>query len=506
MSQRIALVLILLAALALRVTYIVVSSPADDAYITFRYAEHLASGEGFVYNAGERVLGTTTPLFTLLLVPLVAAGLPPDITALVLSVLCDLAICTLLFWMFRRGLGDAGGLAVAAMYGLFYASAAACGYGMETQFFELLVVTALAFTMSRRYEAAATLAGLAAVTRPEGFLLAAIVAAAVLSGGGRARCGRACAGFIAVAAPWYLFAWLYFGSPIPNSVHAKLFQPGIGLGQWADFFVSRNPIMPLLWLAAAVGAVLGARARDGASALFAAWTVLYAAFFLVARPPFLGGWYFPPLILSMTALAAVALVRVGQRVLGTRVRGAAVTIMLAAALCATVLPRSLASNRWSRTVARSVYLPLAEWIRNNTAPGIVVHAADIGYVGYFSRRRILDASALVTPEVRHYYAQHGADPNWDIALVLEWLPEVVVLPIRRDIYRRFEESRFRSHYQPAARFQVDGLTDLHPPLDTAEGYAGQARFMADYLVYTLTQRVIDGSAGLSGHDAPGESP
>jgi hypothetical protein len=42
----------------------------DDAYITFRYARNIASGVGFVYNAGERVLGTTTPAYTLLLAAL----------------------------------------------------------------------------------------------------------------------------------------------------------------------------------------------------------------------------------------------------------------------------------------------------------------------------------------------------------------------------------------------------------------------------------------------------
>ncbi|HLF80433.1 MAG TPA: hypothetical protein VI410_01595, partial [Anaerolineales bacterium] len=39
----------------------------DDAYITYRYARNLAHGDGFVYNHGERVLGTTTPLYTILL-------------------------------------------------------------------------------------------------------------------------------------------------------------------------------------------------------------------------------------------------------------------------------------------------------------------------------------------------------------------------------------------------------------------------------------------------------
>ena len=40
--------------------------PFDDAFITYRYARNISNGLGFVYNYGEKVLGTTTPLFTLL--------------------------------------------------------------------------------------------------------------------------------------------------------------------------------------------------------------------------------------------------------------------------------------------------------------------------------------------------------------------------------------------------------------------------------------------------------
>src|SRR5512143_3310217 len=42
----------------------------DDPYITYRYAYNLTRGTGFVYNPGERVQSTTTPLFTLLLAAL----------------------------------------------------------------------------------------------------------------------------------------------------------------------------------------------------------------------------------------------------------------------------------------------------------------------------------------------------------------------------------------------------------------------------------------------------
>src|SRR5688572_2230253 len=39
----------------------------DDVFITYRYAQNLASGAGFVFNPGERVFGVTEPAVGLLL-------------------------------------------------------------------------------------------------------------------------------------------------------------------------------------------------------------------------------------------------------------------------------------------------------------------------------------------------------------------------------------------------------------------------------------------------------
>lgn len=39
----------------------------EDSYITYRYAKNLAEGQGFVYNPGERYLGTTAPAYALFL-------------------------------------------------------------------------------------------------------------------------------------------------------------------------------------------------------------------------------------------------------------------------------------------------------------------------------------------------------------------------------------------------------------------------------------------------------
>jgi hypothetical protein len=45
----------------------------DDFFITYRYALHLAGGQGFVFNPGQRVFGLTNPGLAILL----AASSPP---------------------------------------------------------------------------------------------------------------------------------------------------------------------------------------------------------------------------------------------------------------------------------------------------------------------------------------------------------------------------------------------------------------------------------------------
>src|SRR2546427_11263191 len=86
------LALILPAVVALLARVLTGPHPIDDAYITFRYARNLAEGLGLVYNPGEWVLGTTAPLWAMLL----GGGYRLGLTALpwlatIVSARCDAA-------------------------------------------------------------------------------------------------------------------------------------------------------------------------------------------------------------------------------------------------------------------------------------------------------------------------------------------------------------------------------------------------------------------------------
>ena len=90
----------LIVALAILARLIPGPRTIDDAFITFRYARNILAGQGFVYNPGEAVLGTTTPLYTLLMAGLgaltggVAAPFPQ--LALLVNALADAATCLML--------------------------------------------------------------------------------------------------------------------------------------------------------------------------------------------------------------------------------------------------------------------------------------------------------------------------------------------------------------------------------------------------------------------------
>ncbi|NTW09540.1 MAG: hypothetical protein HGA28_08240, partial [Anaerolineaceae bacterium] len=58
---------VLLVALALTTRLVPGARTIDDAFITYRYVQNLLSWQGLVFNPGEQVLGTTTPLYALLL-------------------------------------------------------------------------------------------------------------------------------------------------------------------------------------------------------------------------------------------------------------------------------------------------------------------------------------------------------------------------------------------------------------------------------------------------------
>jgi len=219
----------LLVALALAARFIPGPRSIDDSFITFRYARNLVSGAGFVFNPGERVQGTTTPLYTLLMaglaLPAGGAAAPFPELALAVNALADAATC-LLLWQIGRRLGaEWAGLAAAVVWSIAPYSVTFAIGGMETSLYVFLLTAMMAAYLWKRRTLTTLCAALALLTRPDAILLVGPLALDRLwrawRKGEKLQWGETLA-FLLPCLAWGIFATLYFGSPIPHSVTAKL--------------------------------------------------------------------------------------------------------------------------------------------------------------------------------------------------------------------------------------------------------------------------------------------
>lgn len=378
----------------------------DDAYITYRYALNLLRGNGFVFNPGEAVLGTTAPLYGLLLAAVGALGAPLPMVSQVVGTLAWATAVPLLWTLARRPDAPAEGLTAAGLMATF--PLALQVLGMETHLVIALQLAAILLAVRGREVAALTVAALATWLRPDAALLAAILA--IVLWVRRRLPWRGSLAYLAVLAPWLLYAQLTYGSPLPNTLVAKAGQglnPDLGGNRLGAFITggmahaaelyALSPGYALVALLALVGLVdVVRRPRPWwpLAAWAAAYTVAYALLGVNASP-----WYYPPLWPTLALLAGVgasAAVRLITAIT-RRDTAAAASLLLALAVLA---PGARAMDRYrfrgGSDYYRS-YVTIGEWLRANTPPGSSVALIEIGIIGYTAERTVIDTMGLVTP-------------------------------------------------------------------------------------------------------------
>jgi hypothetical protein len=438
----------------------------DDSLITLRYAENIVSGQGFVYNMGERVLGTSTPLYTVLLALFGWCRLPMFAAGRWLNILADAAAAALLVRMLARGPARALAIPAALLYAFNGLNLLWAASGMETGIYVLLVTGALCALAEDRFLLATSAGALATLTRPDGVVALAIVIGSAALRRRRLPWREALVGG-AVLAPWLLFATWYFGSPLPHSALIKLsfyrqhfaFSP-------VRILVAQYFGAPTLFLGGVAWAKVlhFALALVGLLLIASGWRHLWAfpvylALFtgaLVGASTLLFPWYLAPLNLPLTLLAALGCLATQEAVrshLSGARRDEAATAVGSLLILSLLIPaiRSTeaayrAARQNSRDVASSTQA-LGTWLSANAGPSAVVCAGDIGYIGYYSRRRILDYVGLVSPEVDAYNRS-----NQRAEIVRDFRPDFVAMGTYDPLYAELLEARwFRTTYELVPR-------------------------------------------------------
>ena len=217
----------------------------DDAFISFRYVRNLLDGHGLVFNPGEYVEGYSNFLWALELAAIWGlSGVPPERAAPWLSVAFTAGtIAAMLWWVARLPLLRHRGLVAWMALGLVCASATfavwTSGGGLETRqftFFIVLAVMCLSLYRDRRRGllAASLSLAAAALTRPEGPLLAALCfgwfVIQRMADTGRLkpdwrRLICLAAPFVVLVGAHFLWRYAYYGEWLPNTYYAKHVRP-----------------------------------------------------------------------------------------------------------------------------------------------------------------------------------------------------------------------------------------------------------------------------------------
>lgn len=186
----------------------------DDCFIAYRYAYNIWHHHQYVFNLGERVLATTSPLYTLILAGVQLFSQNLSAVSNGISFICGAIAGWFLFLVLKKDNIAVGFFcAISFPFILF-------GVGLETGLLMLLLCVSLFLFSVERYLLCGVILGLAFLTRQDSavFILCMAIMFWLKT---RRLPWREFVVFLCIILPWFVFSYGYFGTVFPSSLDAK---------------------------------------------------------------------------------------------------------------------------------------------------------------------------------------------------------------------------------------------------------------------------------------------
>jgi arabinofuranosyltransferase len=427
-----------------------VGFPLDDAWIHQTYARNLALRGEWAFISGQPSAGSTSPLWSALLVPGYWLGLAPYLWTYLLGWAALLGVglagwrIFLVFHPGKPGLAIAAGLFLTLEWHLVWAAAS----GMETLLFALLVLIVLSCLVAgyKKWWVYGLLVGVSIWLRPDGITLAGpvLLLIFVTEKGWKGRLLEAiffglCV--LVLALPYLGFNFSLSGAWWPNTYFAKQAEYAIyrQLPLWQRFLQQAGLLLigpgALLLPGFFIVSVRALRLRNWAALAGVIWLIGYLIIYALRLPvTYQFGRYVMPVmpVYFLWSLAGIAYwvkpvePKPWKRILGRSWVAALVFVLLGF--------WAIGANAYARSVAiiETEMVDSARWIAQNTPSGALIAAHDIGALGYFGQRRLLDLAGLVSPEVIPFIRDQSRlaafldQRNADYLMTFpDWYPDLV---------------------------------------------------------------------------------
>ncbi len=409
-------------------------SKFDDAYIYARYIANSLAGRGMVFNAGEHVNALTSPLYGYLLL----------LTSWLLhgKILLATVVLSAAFLFLTSLLAER----LVPFSGLFIASTAYFYFlvGMETSLFLFVILAVVTAFLKARYNWLPFLCALLVLSRFEGGLLILVVAWQLYRKRAWPTPKALLPGLVTIVC-FFLLNHHFYGSWLPSSTTAKLGQGFSGYwGPWPTAFLMHFDLVTLpfqktkyvLYLVAVfLASGITQMGRSTFSILVFPFCASLLAFYVLLNLSGLYFWYFAPFILF-------AIIYASRAIPNTPTAKVTACIVLAAAVFTNA---AYLRNPWPMGRDRYAgYVEAGKWIAQNTPADARIELPEIGLLGWYSHRKIIDVIGLATPKNALHVAHHDIvswldedkpdyvlvhEPNWNWEKVAGDSPDYVRLPI-----------------------------------------------------------------------------
>ena len=374
----------------------------DDAYISFRYADNLVNGHGLVFNPGERVEGITNLLWTVLFVPVLAAGLDPAPVSASMGM-----VASVLLLVATWRLSGGHWLAV-----LLVAAVPGCPWRGRRAWRRW----PLRPSSRPPSGAASTGPGGPAWRRGSGQRVCWCPVCCGCCGEGR-RDLLILAGFIGGITAFRL---AYYGDIVPNTFHAKVGGVPVwrGLMYLGEFGTTAGPLLVL----GLVGAALALRRwREDPQVQTAVLAVVYVAYVVGVGGDFKGTSRFLIPIAPALAVLAVSVVRASRTQ----------TVLLGGLAVLLAIPGFMSMSEHAERFRgiRAERIAVGQLLNAGLPPDAVIAIHSAGIVPFYAQRTTVDMWGINDAHIARASVPMGegtAGTSDDYAYVLSREPDVIL--------------------------------------------------------------------------------
>lgn len=397
--------------------YFYQDSMIDDTFIYLQYVKNLSNGDGFVFNIGEPSYGVTGPLWVLLLTAFSKLFVNIVLTAKFASIISGLFAVIIFYLLANKLIRDENISFLATCAWIidpwFCRNLAS---GMETSFSLFLVMLFIYLYITERekngyFIISPLILGLSILTRPETFLFIPIVLFDMFFIE-KLRINdflRKSTIFISICIiitfPWFIFAYLKFGSIIPSPMVAKggafsMFPKPVSILKDIIKITGTTYIIEIILFLSILFIFLKKKRFFIENKLFyipllwiGCWILLHMAKnaldvptrYLLSIIPFIiiyGFWALKIQIAGKVRYLIVSLIFMQLTALNIFV--------------------SYPHTKKSTESLKNVHFEIAKWIKSNTPLNSKIAVGELGIIPYYSERYTVDIVGLVNKNVLPY--------------------------------------------------------------------------------------------------------